>query len=180
MYSLTGGIGGTAGLVDPSELVMAAASENASAGSIDQNRAVTVTIKEIAPDSFQPITNRHVVTAEAVTVMERSYFEARYVIDGIDVVHMLESCDLLPKSDGEVIDCRGAVREEHLFGPVEVTGVTDDNGQAVLQLASNLYRLSVVTMVTVEDDLCHWSGSVIADHNTTSVVLPVLVYCESE
>ncbi len=144
------------------------------------HRTVTVSLDAVTAAKYLPIVSQRVITAEPFKVVERSYGEVMYELDGIEVIRILDHCSVPEAVDAPARRCRNVVRREHQYLPVEKSGITNESGQAVLQLRATRYRLRLETVPTVEDEHCYWGGAVTIEGDVNEVSLPMLVHCESE
>jgi hypothetical protein len=160
---------------------MAAANE---AGIVKQHdsgaatRLLTVYLELDNESGYQPVYMDRVVVAQPVIPIIAKRAEARMLVQGIDTVVVGSSCETLTQRYPEVSECNLVDSMEVAYGDIQHTATTDQEGFAALEVGQGDVRVSVRSWPTVEDDKCHWSGSAVATGNTTSIAIPLLVFCE--
>ncbi|MEM7257781.1 MAG: hypothetical protein AAF404_10370 [Pseudomonadota bacterium] len=165
-------VGCSGGSLDNSPVAAAKAEAQPASG------VVQVLLDPQAPASFTPFVSQRLIYAEPFSVTERTVFEHTGYVDGIEVVRIVDSCDLIAADYTGA--CRAVTQADNIYGPIESSVLTNAAGRAQLSLANTSYRLRLEPTATIEDEKCYWGGSVIIEQlPDTEVVMPLLVYCEA-
>ncbi len=143
-------------------------------------RTVSIELKSIAPDTFQPLIEQRRIIAEPLSVVPRTRLQVKYSVDGTEVVRYVDDCDVPGDHIPQPSLCAEVVQNEYVYGAIESFEVTDAGGMAELLLATSSYRLTAESVTTLEDPKCHWSGSTVVSSHDVAVELPLAVYCEAE
>ena len=150
----------------------------AAANATGNSRVVSVLLEVDTAASFSPVPGLREVTAEPVVETQVAQAKGRYELNGVDVVIIGGSCRELRAKITTLTECAESDVTQNSYGTEVVKGVAGTDGLVKLTLEPRAYRLTVERVRTSEDASCWWSGSVVVPAQSTSVKLPMLVYCE--
>ena len=144
----------------------------------EETRLLTVYLQLDSASGFQPIYADRIVTAQPVIPIISEKAEGRTLVQGVPTVVVGSSCEELLQQYPQLPECNVVNSMEVTYGGVESTATTDQEGFASLEVGPGNVRVLLASWPTIEDEKCHWSGSAIAEGDTTTVAIPMLVFCE--
>jgi hypothetical protein len=144
----------------------------------ESTRLLTVYLQPDTDSGYQPVYVDRIVIAQSMLPQIAKNAEGRMLVQGIDTVVVGSSCEDLLQRYPEITECAIVDTMEVSYGEIQSSATTDQEGFAALEVGPGDVRVSVRSWPTVEDNKCHWSGSSVAKNNTTSLAIPLLVFCE--
>ena len=150
----------------------------AAAKATDNSRVVSIRLEADATVPFSLVPGMREVIAEPVVESQIRQAKGRYELNGVDVVIIGDSCSELREKITTLSACEESDAIRISYGPEVITGLVSADRLVELTLERRAYRVTVERVRTSEDASCWWSGSVVLPEQSTSVKLPMLVYCE--
>lgn len=144
----------------------------------ESTRLLTVYLQPDTDSGYQPVYADRIVIAQSMVPQIAKNAEGRMLVQGIDTVVVGSSCEDLLQRYPEITECAIVDTMEVSYGEIQASATTDQEGFAALEVGPGDVRVSVRSWPTLEDSKCHWSGSSVAKNNTTSIAIPLLVFCE--
>ena len=143
-----------------------------------RDRVVSVYLLPGAGLDFRPTYIDRIITARLQTFEPVVNAEAVFEVQGVRTKIIGNSCEQLRRSYPDAAQCNEVSREVSRLGDPVVSVATDSEGFAVLTLGEGVYQLSIESWKTTEDAKCSWGGTTVLPEGTTSLELPIHVFCE--
>ena len=142
------------------------------------NRVVSVYLLPGAGLNFRPTYIDRIITARLQTLESVVNAETVFEVHGVRTKIIGSSCEQLRRSYPDADQCTEVSREVSRLGDPVVSVATDSEGFAVLTLGEGVYQLSIQSWKTTEDEKCSWGGTTVLPEGSTSLELPIHVFCE--
>jgi len=141
-------------------------------------RLLTVYLQLDSSSGFQPVYADRVVVAQSVIPVIFEKAEGRMLVQGIPTVVVGNSCEELLQQYPQLAECNIVDSMEIGYSEVVASATPDQEGFASLEVGAGSVRVLLQSWPTIEDDKCHWSGSAVAEADTATISIPMLVFCE--
>ena len=150
----------------------------AAVGDDNTDRVVSVYLLPGTDLDFRPTYIDRIVSARPQTLQSVVNAEAVAQIQGVRTKMIGSSCTQLRQSYPDLEQCTEVNREISRFGDPVASVATDSEGFAVLTLGDGVFQLATQSWKTSEDEKCYWGGSALLSESSTSLELPIHVFCE--